>query len=46
MEASGEQGHELSVIYSLMKMMLDKEKKRLINKKLLLINGMSELMKH
>ncbi|MBO1916021.1 hypothetical protein J4727_05760 [Providencia rettgeri] len=33
--------HELSVIYSLMKVMLEKEKKATKNRKSLLINGMN-----
>ncbi len=43
MEASGDQGHELSVIYSLMKMMLEKEKKA-NNKQKIIINKWYERM--
>ncbi|MEX5862726.1 hypothetical protein AB6H29_12675 [Providencia hangzhouensis] len=40
MAASGDRGHELSVIYSLMKVMLER-KRPLKNRKSLLINGMN-----
>ncbi|MEX5998911.1 hypothetical protein [Providencia hangzhouensis] len=39
MAASGDRGHELSVIYSLMKVMLEKEKKkRPLKKQKIIIN--------